>query len=165
MFRGKLAAGDLDAGGEDLRDVALPHAIGEARGRGVVAFERGVAEDAQGQGVTDRLGRGPAVAADDREGVARHAGDEHDFARAVGLNLVADTEAVAVGDIEAGLGGGRADRAVVDRVAVGQQLVLEPLVNGRGGGPLRVAEVIQQRSLVGADDADDIADVFNEFGQ
>ena len=29
----------------------------------------------------------------------------------------------------------------------------------------RIAKVIQQRGLVGADDADNVADIFNEFGQ
>lgn len=163
--RGQLRAGDLHGRGEDLRVVAPPGSAGKARGLGVVALQGRVAEDAQRLVVRQVLGRGAAVAADHRQRVGGDAGDEHDLARAIGLDLVAHAEPRAVvhdeGGVDTGIGVGR----VVDRVGVGQKRVLEPLVDGGRRFASRIAEVVEQRRLVRADDAEDVADVLGDLGQ
>ena len=141
-------------------------ALGELRGRAVVALEHGVAEVEELLAVGERGGGRSAVAADDGDDVAGNGGDEEDFAGAVGADLVADTEARAVGDGDRGgvVGVGRKD-GLVDRVGVREERVLDPLVDGAQGGPLGVAEHVQERGLERADHADDVGDVVDEFGE
>jgi hypothetical protein len=147
-----LAAGNLDRGGEDLREILLPAAIGESCRRGGVAFQRGVADHGERIAI-DQAGRGTApVLAGDGEVVARDTCDEHDLGFLIHLDLVADPEAIAIGDREGGFGGGIGDRGVVDHVGVGQQRILDPFVNGAGGAALGIAQVIEQWRFEGTDD-------------
>ena len=164
----EVAARHAECGCEDLRPVAESQSIGESGAGGFVTFEGGIAEDQQRLRVGESFAGRRAIRTADGEGIAGDVGDEHEFFAAVGLDLVADAEAFAVGDIEArvvGRRGGGIDGGIVDRVFVGQQVVFEPFVEGRSGGAGRVAEVVEKRGFVGADDADNVGDVLCDFGQ
>src|SRR5690606_33793930 len=76
----------------------------------------------------------------------------------------AHAEAVGVVDGDRRRGGGRrGEDGLVDRVAVGEERVFEPLVDGGARGAHRVAQVVEQRGLVGRNDGDDVRDVIDEF--
>lgn len=126
----QVRAADFDGGGKDLREVAFANAMGKPRRGFVGAFEGGVAEDVDDLFVFHIFGGGARIAANHGQGAAGDGGDQHQFVRAVDLNLVADAEAAGIIHIERSAGCRIHDAIVAHGVLVGQQFVFQPLVPG-----------------------------------
>ena len=105
------------------------------------------------------------IAAHDRQRVGVDRRHEHQLLAALDLNLVADAEPAAVVHVERRVGVRVHPGGVVDRILVGQQLILEPLVARAGRLVQRIAEQLQQRRLVRRDDVDQIRYILRQFRQ
>ena len=161
---GELAAADLDAGGEDLRQVGLARAVGEPRRGGVGTLELRRGDDEQGiaGGRVGPDGRA-AVAADDADLGAAGLDDAEDFGRLADADEVAEANDVRVEDGDPSAAGERVEG--VDGRAVGERRVLEPLVDHAAGGAAGVAEQVEQRRLGRGGDGDEVGDVLDVLGQ